>query len=206
MRCSLSVRDSPALPTGHLLCCAVLPIGPSSRNTLNIFDVCHVFKRISIYQNKIRPLANFYGSKSVLTYHRFDNFGSVDSPCRDGFIGCKSILYQYAQRIEGRYGRVNRVWLMDRGIPTKETLAQVRSQGTFYLVGTPAGLTARSVIETFSQMQMIDAHLPTTDGRVILLQRYTEPEPEVQLLLDRLNSRLPSQPPPRIYDKGALEM
>jgi len=68
------------------------------------------------------------------------------------------------------------------------------------------GLTSRSVIETFSQMQMIDVHLPTTDGRVILLQRYTEPEPEVQLLLDRLNLRLPSQPPPRIYDKGALEM
>ena len=68
------------------------------------------------------------------------------------------------------------------------------------------GLTSRSVIETFSQMQMIDVHLPTTDGRVILLQRYTEPEPEVQLLLDRLNLRLPSQPPPRIYDKGVVEM
>jgi len=65
------------------------------------------------------------------------------------------------------------------------------------------GLTSRSVIDTFSQMQMIDVHLPTTDGRVILLQRYTEPEPEVQLLLDRLNLRLPNQPPPRIYDKGA---
>ena len=68
------------------------------------------------------------------------------------------------------------------------------------------GLTSRSVIETFSQMQMIDVHLPTTDGRVILLQRYTEPEPEVQLLLDRLNLRLPNQPPPRIYDKGAPPM
>lgn len=69
-----------------------------------------------------------------------------------------------------------------------------------------AGLTSRSVIETFSQMQMIDVYLPTTDGRVILLQRHTEPEPEVQLLLDRLKLRLPSQPPPRIYDKGVLEM
>jgi len=68
------------------------------------------------------------------------------------------------------------------------------------------GLTSRSVIEAFSQMQMIDVHLPTTDGRVILLQRYTEPEPDIQLLLDRLNLRLPSQPPPRIYDKGVIEM
>jgi len=69
-----------------------------------------------------------------------------------------------------------------------------------------AGLTSRTVIDTFSQMQMIDVHLPTTDGRVVLLQRYTEPEPEVQLLLHRLKLRLPSQPPPRIYDKGVLQM
>jgi hypothetical protein len=68
------------------------------------------------------------------------------------------------------------------------------------------GLAARAVIQAFSQMQMIDVHLPTTDGRVILLQRYTEPEPDLQLLLDRLNLRLPGQPPPRIYDKGVIEM
>jgi hypothetical protein len=54
------------------------------------------------------------------------------------------------------------------------------------------GLTSRAVMETFSQTQMIDVHLPTTDGRVILLQRYTEPEPDIQLLLDRLNLRPPA--------------
>lgn len=61
------------------------------------------------------------------------------------------------------------------------------------------GLTCRSVFEVFQQMQMVDVHLPTTDGRTILLQRYTEHSPEVQLLLDRLGMRLPNQPPPRIY-------
>ena len=61
------------------------------------------------------------------------------------------------------------------------------------------GLTSRSVFEVFQQMQMVDVHLPTTDGRTILLQRYTEPSPEVQLILDRLGMRLPNQPPPRIY-------
>jgi transposase len=61
------------------------------------------------------------------------------------------------------------------------------------------GLTSRSVFEVFQQIQMVDVHLPTTDGRTILLQRYTEPSPEVQLLLDRLGMRLPNQPPPRIY-------
>ena len=41
--------------------------------------------------------------------------------------------------------------------------------------------------------------MPTTDGRTILLQRYTQPEPEVQLLLKLLNLHLPQQQQPRIY-------
>ena len=55
-------------------------------------------------------------------------------------------------------------------------------------------------------MQMVDVHLPTTDGRTILLQRYTEPGPEVQLLSDRLGMRLPNQPPPRIYGREKTTM
>jgi hypothetical protein len=60
------------------------------------------------------------------------------------------------------------------------------------------GLTARSALEKFAAVQMIDVHLPTTDGREILLTRYTHPESELQLLIDRLKLRLPPQPPPRI--------
>jgi len=41
------------------------------------------------------------------------------------------------------------------------------------------GLTPRSVLEKFAAMQMIDVHLPTTDGRELVLTRYTEPEPEL---------------------------
>ena len=60
------------------------------------------------------------------------------------------------------------------------------------------GLTARSALDKFAAVQMIDVHLPTTDGREIKLTRYTHPEPELQLLIDRLKLRLPPQPPPRI--------
>ena len=45
---------------------------------------------------------------------------------------------------------------------------------------------------------MIDVHLPTTDGREIVLTRYTQPEPELQLLINQLKLTLPSQPPPKI--------
>ncbi len=60
------------------------------------------------------------------------------------------------------------------------------------------GLTARSALEKFAAVQMIDVHLPTTDGREIVSTRYTQPEPELQLLIDRLRLTLPTQPPPKI--------
>jgi transposase len=60
------------------------------------------------------------------------------------------------------------------------------------------GLTTRSVLEKFSAVQMIDVHIPTTDARELTLTRYTQPEPELKLLLERLKFALPPQPPPKI--------
>ena len=66
------------------------------------------------------------------------------------------------------------------------------------LHGLAPGLTARSALQKFAAVQMIDVHLPTTDGREIILNRYTEPEPELRLLIDRMKLDLPAQPPPKI--------
>jgi len=66
------------------------------------------------------------------------------------------------------------------------------------------GLTPRSVLEKFAAVQMIDVHLPTTDGRHVILSRYTQPEKELQLLLHQLKLTLPEQPPPRITAAGKL--
>jgi hypothetical protein len=60
------------------------------------------------------------------------------------------------------------------------------------------GLTPRAVLEKFSALQMVDVHLPTTDGRHLILPRYTQPEKDLQLLLNQLKLELPQQPPPRI--------
>ena len=49
-------------------------------------------------------------------------------------------------------------------------------------------------------MQMIDVHLPTTDGRRLILPRYTQPEKDLELLLYQLNLTLPDQPPPRLEE------
>jgi hypothetical protein len=54
------------------------------------------------------------------------------------------------------------------------------------------------VLEKFAAVQMLDVRTPTSDGREVLLTRYTQPEPELQLLLGKLKLELPAQPPPKI--------
>ena len=60
------------------------------------------------------------------------------------------------------------------------------------------GLTPRAVIEKFAAIQMVDVHLPTSDGRELVLTRHTQPDDDHRLLLHQLGLRLPEQPPPRI--------
>ena len=60
------------------------------------------------------------------------------------------------------------------------------------------GLTSRAVLEKFCAVQMVDVHLPTTDGRTVILTRHTQPEKDLQLLLEQLKLELPAQPPPKI--------
>jgi transposase len=66
------------------------------------------------------------------------------------------------------------------------------------------GLTPRAVLEKFKTIQMIDVHLPTTDGRTVILPRYTQPEADQRILLRGLNLELPAQPKPRISAAGKL--
>jgi len=71
------------------------------------------------------------------------------------------------------------------------------------LKGLAPGLTPRAVFEKFAAVQMIDIHIPTADGRELQLTRYTQPEPELTLLLNRLKLDLPDQPPPKITSAQA---
>jgi transposase len=53
----------------------------------------------------------------------------------------KTTLRDMLRKIEARYGKANRIWVMDRGIPTEEMLAEMRAADppVSYLVGTPKG-------------------------------------------------------------------
>jgi len=63
------------------------------------------------------------------------------------------------------------------------------------------GLTVRSVLEKLASIQLVDVHLPTTNGKELRLPRYTEPNKEHLLLLSKLDLHLPPQPRPELFDK-----
>ena len=60
------------------------------------------------------------------------------------------------------------------------------------------GLTPLAVLEKLGTIQMIDVCIPTSDGRWLIMPRYTQPDDDLKLLLHHLHLELPSQPPPRI--------
>jgi len=63
------------------------------------------------------------------------------------------------------------------------------------------GLTPRQALDKFKAVQMLDVHIPTHDQREVILTRYTQPEAELRVLLQKLGMELPAQPPPRITAK-----
>jgi transposase len=68
------------------------------------------------------------------------------------------------------------------------------------------GLTPRAALETLSGVQMLDLEVPTSDGRWLMMSRYTQPDKAVELLLGQLKMRLPEQGPPRLSAERKLAM
>ena len=60
------------------------------------------------------------------------------------------------------------------------------------------GLTPAAVFEKLATIQMVEVWIPMVDGRWLVLPRHTQPEKDVQALLNQIRITLPSQPPPRI--------
>jgi transposase len=60
------------------------------------------------------------------------------------------------------------------------------------------GLTPAAVFEKLATIQMVEVWIPLVDGRRLVMPRHTQPEPDVQALLNQIRITLPPQPPPRI--------
>jgi len=67
-----------------------------------------------------------------------------------------------------------------------------------------SGLTPAAVLEKMATIQMVEVWIPMLDGRWLMLPRYTQPEKDVQAMLNKLDITLPSQPPPRIKSSKSL--
>lgn len=102
-----------------------------------------------------------------------------------GDLAIRPIFHQEERRIEAH------IFIAFLAYCLHVTLAQ-------QLKALAPGLTPRSVLEKFGAVQMIDVYVPTTEGRELCLTRYTQPEPELKLLLDKLKLTLPAQAPPKI--------
>ncbi|MGH9786875.1 MAG: IS1634 family transposase [Terriglobia bacterium] len=68
------------------------------------------------------------------------------------------------------------------------------------------GLTPAAVFEKLATIQMVEVWIPMLDGRWLLLPHHTQPEKDVQAVLDQLRITLPSQPPPRIRASRAAPL
>jgi transposase len=60
------------------------------------------------------------------------------------------------------------------------------------------GLTPAAVLEKLATIQMVEVWIPMLDGRWLVLPRHTQPDKDVQAVLEHIQIALPSQPPPRI--------
>ena len=60
------------------------------------------------------------------------------------------------------------------------------------------GLTPAAVFEKLATIQMVEVWIPMLDGRWLVLPRHTQPEKDVQAVLNQCQITLPCQPPPRI--------
>lgn len=68
------------------------------------------------------------------------------------------------------------------------------------------GPTPREAIKTLAAIRMIDVCIPTKDGRELIMSRHTEPEAAQRMVLEKLGTTLPPQPPPRIRNGGQVQM
>lgn len=93
----------------------------------------------------------------------------------------KQTLRDFLRHVEARYGKADRVWIMDRGVPTEATLAEMRQSDppVHYLVGTPKGqlgrLEAAFADQPWEQVRNhLTVKLLAADGDLYILTRSDE--------------------------------
>ncbi|MCX8497899.1 MAG: IS1634 family transposase, partial [Caulobacteraceae bacterium] len=144
-------------------------------------------RRVRSREGRYLLRTNLEGDDPALLWQYYIQLVAVEQAFKDlkGDLAIRPIFHQREPRIEAH------IFIAFLAYALFITL-------TRQLAALAPGLTARSALEKFAAVQMIDVHVPTTDGRALLLNRYTQPEPDLKIILNQLRITLPPQPPPKI--------
>lgn len=145
--------------------------------------------------------SNLVGEDPAVLWERYVQLTQIEAAFRSlkSDLGIRPIHHQLGHRVEAH------ILVAFLAYCLSVTLKQ-------RLQALAPGLTPKAALEQLATIQMLDVCFPTTDGRWLVMPRFTEPEPAQKILLHRLQLKLPAQPPPRIKAKssdfpvGALKM
>ncbi len=157
--------------------------GTTFRFSLRRNELRRAFRREGRYLLR----SNIRQQDPAVLWHWYMQLTHVEEAFKNlkGDLGVRPIFHQRMDRVEAH------IFIAFMAYCLHVTLRQ-------RLRALAPGLTPRSALEKFATVQMLDVHLPTTDGREIILPRYTQPDRDLQLLLHGLGLNLPGQPPPQI--------
>ena len=131
--------------------------------------------------------SNLVGEDPSVLWERYIQLTQIEAAFKalKSELGLRPIYHQVEKRVEAH------IFVAFQAYALSVTLKQ-------RLQVLAPGLTPRAALEKLKSIQMLDVCFPTTDGRWLIMPRYTQPEPDQMLLLHRLRLSLPHQPPPRI--------
>jgi transposase len=131
--------------------------------------------------------SNLTGEDPAVLWERYVQLTQIEAAFKTmkGELGLRPIYHQLGHRVEAHVLVAFLAYCL---------LVTLKNR----LQALAPGLTPRAVLETLAPLQMLDVVFPTTDGRRLVMPRYTQATPEQKLLLHQLHLSLPDQPPPRI--------
>ena len=131
--------------------------------------------------------SNLVGEDPAVLWERYVQLSQIEAAFKamKSELGIRPLYHQLGQRVEAH---ILVAFLAYCLLITLKNRLQVLAPG----------LTPKAVLEKLATIQMLDVWLPTTDGRWLVMPRFTQPEADQAILLHKLKLELPPQPPPRI--------
>jgi transposase len=131
--------------------------------------------------------SNLVGEDPAVLWERYVQLAQIEAAFKamKSELGIRPLYHQLGHRIEAH---ILVAFLAYCLLITLKNRLQVLAPG----------LTPKAVLEKLATIQMLDVWLPTTDGRWLVMPRFTQPEADQAILLHKLKLELPQQPPPRI--------